>query len=352
MNSVRSYHRVIAILILGIALASCGGTSEPLPTSVSTESPPTTPPTDLPPTIPPMQVPEATVDPPADPLLPDTIRFEYLNLFPEGIEYDDSANCFLLSSVTEGTIHAVFDDGTLKPFIEDEEFYLTAGIEIDHINNRLLVTNNTEFYEQAMLGAYDLGTGERIFMADLSAQYHAASYLANDVAVDANGIAYVTDTSNTVIYRVDMDGTASIFIEDPTLDQINGIVAHPDGYLILGAYNHQLLKIPLGEPEVIPIELTDDIRFEITDGIILHPDGSLIMVTFPRSKIYRLSSNDDWASANLVAVSTDHYAGYGTTVALRGKNVYVIHSSLNYWQDVNPTDKKFYKIVRVDFEEG
>jgi sugar lactone lactonase YvrE len=297
-------------------------------------------------------VPEATVAPPSDPSVPDMIRFEYQNLFPEGIEYDEKGNCFLVSSVTVGTIHAVFDDGTIKPFIDDEVLHETVGIEIDHINNRLLVTNNTEYYEQAMLGAYDLETGERIFLADLSAEYPAVGYLANDVAVDTNGIAYVTDSMNPVIYRVDMDGVASIFIEDPIFDLINGILAHPDGYLILGADRNLLLKIPLENPEVLLIELSEDFKYDVTDGMILHPDGTLVVVTFPRSKIYRLSSDDDWISAEVVGVSTDHYAGYGTTVALRGDSVYVIHSNLNYWQEVKTTDKKFFKIVRVVFEEG
>jgi sugar lactone lactonase YvrE len=315
MSSIQPNRLATALLFLGLVLAGCESTQEP---------------------------PEA--------IAPDEIIIEQHNLFPEGIEYDDGGDRFLLGSVTEGTIHAVFDNGTLNPFIEDEELLSTGGIEIDHINNRLLVAISSHSWDQGMLGAYDLETGERIFIADLTNLYPSDSHLVNDVAVDANGIAYVTDTFAPVIYRVDMDGKASIFIVDSALKFINGILVHPDGYLILGAYQNQLFKIPLEDPEVLPIELTDDIEFDITDGIILHPDGSLIMVTFPRSKIYRLSSDDDWNSANLVAVSTEHDAGYGTTVALRGRDVYVIHSHLNIFQE-NLGDKDSYKIVRVNFEE-
>ena len=114
-------------------------------------------------------------------------------------------------------------------------------------------------------------------------------------------------------------------------------------------------KIPLEEPEVIQIELPDDVEltdmimFEVTDGIILHPDGSLIMVTFPGSIIYRLSSEDNWTSASRVATSVGHSPGWGTTVALRGKSVYVIYSYLNYWME--DLDQDTFEIVRVEFEE-
>ena len=189
-------------------------------------------------------------------------------------------------------------------------------------------------------------------MADLSDLYpNPYPYIvANDVAVDTNGIAYVTDWRAPVIYRVDMEGKASVLIEDESFVYLNGVVAHPDGYLILGAYSNRLLKIPLQEPQVIEIELADDIPwFETTDGMILHPDGSLIMVTFPGSIIYRLSSEDNWTSASRVATSVGHSPGWGTTVALRGKSVYVIYSYLNYWME--DLDQDTFEIVRVEFEE-
>jgi len=281
---------------------------------------------------------------------PDEIVIEHRNLFPEGLEYDRGGERFLLGSMTEGTIYQVADDGTLEPFIEDDELQMAIGIEIDHINNRLLVANTSHSEQHGMLGAYDLETRQRIFMANLSDLYPGNIHVANDVAVDADGIAYVTDTRAPVIYRVDMEGKVSILIEDKVFGFINGIVAHPDGYLILGAFPNQLLKIPLREPEVMQIELADDIEYTITDGIILHPDGSLIMVTFPDSIIYRLLSDDDWASASRVAVSKGHDLGWGTTVALRGNSVYVIYSHLNYWME-ELGDQDTFEIVRAEFEE-
>ena len=282
--------------------------------------------------------------------LPDEIIIEHHNLFPEGIEYDEMGKRFLLGSAALGTIYEVSDGGLLLPFIKSNDFQATFGIEIDRINNRLLVVNSSYPLSDEKLGAYDLKSGERIFMANLSDTYPNDKNLANDVAVDANGIAYVTDTFAPVIYRVDMNGEASIFIEDEMLSFINGIVAYSDEYLLLGAYPNLLLKIPLDKSRILKVTLEENIKFDVTDGMVLHPDGSLVTVTFPDSIIYRLRSDDNWVSAIRDAVSTGHNVGYGTTVAIRENDVYVIYSHLNYWME-DLGDQDIFEIVRVKFEE-
>jgi hypothetical protein len=330
----------VCMSAVAVILASCGApTTNPTATSV----PPQPTSTKVPPP------PTPTLIPTEIAAVPDQIVIEHRNLFPEGIEFDEGDQRFLISSVTQGTIHRVAGDGTLEPFIEDEELQMSTGIEIDRLHNRLLVANTSHSEDQAMLGAYDLETGQRIFMVNLSDLYPGADHVANDVAVDTNGIAYVTDTYVPVIYRVDMEGQVSRLIVDGILIYINGIIAHPDGYLILGAYPNLLLKIPIKEPEIAQIKLADDIEFDTTDGIILRPDGSLIMVTFPDSIIYQLDSDDNWASAGRVAVSKGHYLGWGTTVTLRDESAYLICSHLDRW--MSGLDQNTFQIVRVEFEE-
>lgn len=349
MDSPRLLLRICALILALAILVACSGEPEPTATSKSvrptaTPVPPTA--TPIPPTATPIQ-PTDTPVPAQLEAPPDEIVIEHHNLFPEGIEYDAGRKRFLLGSMTQGVIYEVADDGTLSPFIDDKAVFMAVGIEIDPINNRLLVAKTSRSEDMGMLGAYDLETGQRIFLTNLTDLYPNDQHLANDVAVDVNGIAYVTDSYAPVMYRVDMQGNPSIFIEDETLKNINGIVAHPDGYLILGANPNLLLKIPLDEPELIQVELPGNVEYGITDGMILHPDGSLIMVTFPDSNIYRLSSDDDWATANRVATSSGHNLGWATTVALRDDGVYTIYSHLDRWMANQPQDT--FEIVRVGF---
>jgi sugar lactone lactonase YvrE len=286
---------------------------------------------------------------------PDEIVIEHPNLFPEGIEYDDESGNFMVGSASEGSIYIVAEDGTATLLAENEDLETNAGIvgiEIDRTNNRLLAAVGDVYAfppNQAKLAAYDLETGERLFLVDLAEEYESEEHLANDVAVDSDGYAYVTDTFSPVIYRVDMDGNVSVFLEDEALMFTNGIVFHPDGYLLLGAAFGQLYKIPLDEPTITTIELDEGIEFDITDGMVLHPDGSLIMLTDPGSMIFRLTSDDDWASATVESTGGSHEEGWGTTIALRGEDAYVIYSHLNVVTEED-VEQDTFEIQRVTFE--
>ena len=97
------------------------------------------------------------------------------------------------------------------PFIRDAELVSSVGIEADEPRDRLLVANSDRAAfggaaaGHAKLGVYNLTTGERLAMVDLGAMLGTpapAKFFANDVTVDGDGNAYVTDTMNGVVYRV------------------------------------------------------------------------------------------------------------------------------------------------------
>ena len=149
--------------------------------------------------------------------LPDRIEIERQDFDPEGIEYDAQTERFLLGSLAEGTVFAVADDGSLTPFIEDENLIASVGLEIDESTNRLLVVNadsamfsDPEHKGGADLGIYDLATGEQFHFVNLDNLAPDYRHFVNDVAVDEAGNAYVTDSLAPVIYQVTPDGEASI----------------------------------------------------------------------------------------------------------------------------------------------
>ena len=109
-----------------------------------------------------------------------------------------------------------------------------------------------------------------------------------------------------------------------------------------------LLKIPLDNPEVIEVEITDDWGFMRVDSMIFHPDGTLIMVTYPGNDTGRLQSDDNWDTAQFVARSRGQTDEWGVTIALRGEEVYVIHAHLERYDE--GLDQSEFNIVRVEFE--
>jgi hypothetical protein len=83
--------------------------------------------------------------------------------------YDKIRNRFLVSSLTEGAIYAVKDDGTYTLFAQDNQLISTIGMCIDEPRNRVLVavsdpgfstkTNTATQAKLAAIAIYDLTTG-------------------------------------------------------------------------------------------------------------------------------------------------------------------------------------------------
>lgn len=265
---------------------------------------------------------------------PSRIQVRGENRNPEGLECDFPAQHFLISSLAEGTVYAVDYKGNATPFIEDQEMVMSVGLQVDAENNRLLVVNaDSDEGETAGLGIYDLTAGERQHLVDLSELAADYERFPNDVAIDPEGTAYVTDSLAPVIYKIDADGNASLLLEDERLLIYgfggNGIVYHPDNYLLVGISGVELYKIPLDAPEDLSIVETG--VTVSADGMLLDEENNLIVVS--QGSVLKLSSEDDWASATRIANVARHPA---TTAAFCGEDVYVIHPQTN-------------AIVRVDF---
>ncbi len=266
------------------------------------------------------------------PNLPAMIVAERGGFIPEGIEYDAASGRLLVGSLPEGTIYQLHGDGRLTAVVTDGELVSSVGIEVDAARNRLLVANaDFRVFEgasqgRAMLGAYDLATGARLAMVDLAAvipnAQSDATYFANDVVAVPDGTAYVTDTSQNVIYRVTPDYQASVFHRfEPTEGLgLNGIVYHPAGYLLV-AGGSVLYKVPVADPAATS-RVTLPEAVEGQDGMVWMSDGRLAIVSNSQNRVVALSSNDGWATAQLAGVGP--FTSPGTTGAVVGDDIYVV----------------------------
>jgi hypothetical protein len=290
--------------------------------------------------------PTATSPPPAPPAAPpaasapaaattnNVITAERGGFIPEGIEYDEDNGRFLTGSLSEGTIFVFERDGRVVPFIRDAELVSSVGIEADEDRDRLLVANSDRavFGDQnatghAKLGVYHLTTGERLAMVDLGAAIAPpARYFANDVTVDREGNAYVTDTFANAIYRVTPGYQASVmqrFTDLPEGALLNGIVYHDGGYLLVVA-GDRIYKVPVANPAgTTLVNVSEPVAGQ--DGIVLTDDGRLVATsnsgTEPRLVAFR--SNDNWASAQRAGVAVLN--GQATTAAIVGDEIWAVH---------------------------
>lgn len=275
----------------------------------------------------------------ADDTIPATITAERGGFIPEGIEYDQANERFLTGSLAEGSIFTIGLDGSVTPFIEDPELVSSVGIEVDEPRDRLLAANSDrgvfggDATGHAKLGIYNLTTGAKIAMVDLGAALTnpTGSFFANDVAVDNDGNAYVTDTMQSVVYRVDTNNEVSVLHRFEPMSQLNGIVYHDDGYLLVAA-GARLFKVPVMNPggttEVMVAEPVPG-----SDGLVWASGGRLVITSnaADNPRVVALTSNDDWATAQTAGVA--RMMGQVTTAAAAGDDIYAVHP---HFADADP----------------
>jgi sugar lactone lactonase YvrE len=292
---------------------------------------------------------------------PSQISVPQAALSPEGVQYDEINKRFIVSSRTKGFISTVRDDSTFAQLADDPRLISTIGVNLDAGRNRVLVamsdngvntarTTAATLRKRAALAIFNATSGALLNYVDLGGLTAAATYpnhFANDIAVDAQGNAYVTDSNAPIIYKVDPQGVASVFLANAQFDAgtafgLNGIVYHPDGYLLVAKANTgTLFKVPIANPtSFTTVANAAGLTLTGADGLLLTDPQTLLLVSGSQSTVYRLSSTDAWATVR----STGTFATGAvspTTITKRGTDAYVLYP-------YTATSPRF-KIVKVSF---
>ncbi|WP_055562855.1 SMP-30/gluconolactonase/LRE family protein, partial [Hymenobacter sp. AT01-02] len=234
---------------------------------------------------------------------PTLVTFTAPGLFPEGVQYDAANQAFLVSSLTTGNVGRVKDDNTYTVLAAGSATGITSavGLQLDEARSRVLVaSSNATTGNVAKLVSLNRDKGTVNFTADLGALRPSASgHFANDIAVDEQGNAYVTDSFAPVIYKVTAQGVASVFLDDvrlaanPGAFGLNGLIFHADaagGYLLVAKTDEGILfKVPLSNPKSFTPVAAAGIDLHGADGLLLQDDNTLQVVAGTQSKVYRLT---------------------------------------------------------------
>ncbi len=282
---------------------------------------------------------------------PNIVSFNKTALYPEGLEYDQHSNSFLVTSIREGIVGRVSNDGNYTVFAQDQRMVSAVGIRIDSERNRVLVCNADPGASQfstpettgklAALMVFELSTGKAIKYIDL-AEGIEGSHFCNDIAIDHDGTAYITDSFSTIIYKVTADYKTSVLINNQRFAgsafNLNGIVIK-DNYLLVNKFNEgTLFKIPLDKPENFS-QVKINEKFDGADGLLWAPDGSLILIANDSghggfvpgkstNKVIKLSSTDNWATAEVISTA-DTGDVFATTGVVRDGQIYVVYAMLH-----------------------
>lgn len=279
---------------------------------------------------------------------PDIITVERGGFTPEGIEYDHFNQRFLLGSFIEGKVFALAANGELTTVVDDPDVDAIIGIEVEEDRQRILaaIADPGVFAGQtngfALVGVFDLNSGARLDLISLDDVYIDAPaetrFFPNDLVADSTGNIYVTDSFAVVVYKIDTQGAASVFVrrnQFPETQSINGIISHPDGYLLIaGSGTGVLYKADTRYPENFSVVGLPE-KFPGIDGMVWDANGNLVMTSSGRTVV--LNSHDNWASAQLVAAAPQ---GAASTVARVGDDVYVVYP--HFADQEPPTVEKVY----------
>jgi hypothetical protein len=290
-----------------------------------------------------------------------SISFSSNELYPEGITYNKKQDAFFVSSLHYGKIGKVTSKGVYTEFITDKDLVSTIGIHGNEKQNLLYVcvsdpgvaTNTTAATQMklAQLIAYDFTTGKRKFVADLGALNPNGNNFANDVDFDSSGNAYVTNSAAAIVYKVTPNGKASIFATSENWKKegfnLNGIVVHPNGYLIVAQSNTgELYKIAIKNPSEI-VKINTDLILG-ADGIFLNGNNELMVISNSKKEVYQLSTQDDFKTAKVLKTAPTTM-DFPTTGIMVNKKYFALNAKLNEIFNPKATRTSDFLIQEIKF---
>lgn len=267
-------------------------------------------------------------------------RYHSTGWLRECAKWDDLNRRFLVSSfegglseirVPEGESNATLEE---VPVVRDVDVAGNAslGIVIDRPRNRVLVVNSDVFGNRySALAAYDLSTWRRLFLTKLNGPGDKKSF-ADDVAVDSQGNAYVTDTATNKIFKVGENGEFLTTITSPLFTQkewyknlvgLNGIVHHPNGYLIVvHTFSGNLFKVEINNANKVKQIGVEGGPLLLGDGIELLSPTKLVVAGNPTRLV---ESTDDWETAVAVGKFWGPIHRLTTAAMVKDGKVYLNH---------------------------
>jgi len=271
---------------------------------------------------------------------------------PEGVAFDPVERVFYASSLQGGSITRVAANGEESLFRAQDNRARLVGIKVD-ADKRLLWACAT--------GVDD--TDNRVWVFDLDSGDMDSEFLlgaistggnCNDLVLDDQGIAYVTDPANPNIYRLDRaTGEGEVFASDPMFQDItglnlglNGIEVSPDGSALIVAKFAPpgLFQVSLPDgTEVSAIDLEGD-QLPSPDGLEF-VDGDLYSISNTTVTRTRLSADN--TSGTVTA--RDYKSGLSTATSAQGQ-LYVIKSEVFNFVLGTPLELPF-EIFRVDLAD-
>ncbi|EPS57688.1 hypothetical protein M569_17129, partial [Genlisea aurea] len=209
----------------------------------------------------------------------------------------------------------------------------SLGLAIDAPRNRVLVAiADVLGNKYGAVAAYDLTTWNRLFLTRLAGVEDEKSF-ADDVAVDGDGNGYITDAKGNKIWKIGADGELLDTIRNPlfaaaewyrNLVGLNGIVFHPNGYLlVIHTFTGNLFKVDVGDGHRVKLVggvSGGPLRFG--DGLELLSPTRLVVAGNPSRLV---ETSDDWETGSVLGKFAGASHRIVTAATVKDGKVYLNH---------------------------
>jgi sugar lactone lactonase YvrE len=161
---------------------------------------------------------------------------------PEAVRYDPDQDVYFVGNWGPGSASATDNNGyisRMKPDGQIENLRFIAGGSNRvglHAPRGMYIVGDTLWVADAdAVRGFNKRTGEKVANVDFSALDRG---FLNDVAADATGTVYVTDTGRNKLYKVQGEGGPTLVVSDSVLGAPNGIT--------WDASNNRFIIVPYG----------------------------------------------------------------------------------------------------------
>jgi sugar lactone lactonase YvrE len=173
----------------------------------------------------------ATVDLNGGGLLGDIVRLPGNDFFPEGITLDPVTNDLFVGSIFNGTVVKI-PNGTFtaEVFAQEAPAVLqrgAVGTKVDNVNNLLFVCDTNLGADPALPGATLTGLSLVDASVVVTHEFPGANDFCNDIAFDAAGNLFVTESLTGQVFTVDAanlltPNSLELFLATPGIAAVDG----------------------------------------------------------------------------------------------------------------------------------
>jgi sugar lactone lactonase YvrE len=260
---------------------------------------------------------------------------------PEGIAHDPRTKTFYVGSTYLRKIVSVDARGVVRDFTAEAQEGLRGvlGLRVDARRRLLWAVSSDAGLAMPIKGVprdclgcsdvfkYDLRTGR--LLKKYSLPNKPARHFLNDLTINADGDAFISDTISGELYRIARArDELEVFAHLGKESFPNGIDVSPDGRKLFVGTNGSITVVGVGDRKVSRLRLPEGVKPGI-DGLYYHRGGLIGVEPFDKGKVVRYILDGRAEAVTRVQIlESDHpLMSQPTTGVLVGRDFYYIANS-------------------------